>query len=213
MDGVSIPRGNPGRETGAYSLEEVQAMLKILPEPARTAVAVAAFTGLRRSELRGIRWQDFHGDELHVSCTVWNSHLSEPKTRASAAPVPVVTALCRILAEHRQRTVGDGFMFAARNGSSLNFENLTKRVIRPTLKDAKLEWKGWHAFRRGLATNLYRLGISDKVIQSILRHANVNTTLSFYVKSSSADSLAAMQRLEGELANDWQTQQSKILPN
>jgi hypothetical protein len=30
-----------------------------------------------------------------------------------------------------------------------------------------MEWHGWHAFRRGLATNLHRLGVSDKVIQQI----------------------------------------------
>jgi hypothetical protein len=38
------------------------------------------------------------------------------------------------------------------------------------------EWHGWHAARRGLGTNLYRLGIPEKTIQAILRHANVSTT-------------------------------------
>ena len=28
-------------------------------------------------------------------------------------------------------------------------------------------WHGWHAARRGLGTNLYRLGVPDKVIQTI----------------------------------------------
>ena len=32
---------------------------------------------------------------------------------------------------------------------------------------------------RGLGTNLYRLGVSDKVIQAILRHSNVNVTLGY----------------------------------
>jgi hypothetical protein len=39
-----------------------------------------------------------------------------------------------------------------------------------------------HAFRRGLARELHRLGVSDKVIQQILRHANVPTTINIYVK-------------------------------
>ena len=38
------------------------------------------------------------------------------------------------------------------------------------------EWHGWHAARRGLGTNLYRLGLPEKTIQAILRHANVSTT-------------------------------------
>jgi len=33
------------------------------------------------------------------------------------------------------------------------------------------EWRGWHAFRRGLATTLHALGENDQTIQNILRHA------------------------------------------
>ncbi|MGA8441910.1 MAG: hypothetical protein WB714_27060 [Candidatus Sulfotelmatobacter sp.] len=46
------------------------------------------------------------------------------------------------------------------------------------------------------ATNLHRLGISDKVIQQILRHANVTTTMNIYVKTVSSDATAAMKILE-----------------
>jgi len=42
----------------AYTLEEVADMLDKLPEPARTVCAVAAFTGLARSELKGLQWED-----------------------------------------------------------------------------------------------------------------------------------------------------------
>ena len=41
-------------------------------------------------------------------------------------------------------------------------------------------WQGWHAFRRGLATNLHRLGVAGKEIQSILRHVNLSTTMNIY---------------------------------
>jgi hypothetical protein len=37
--------------------------------------------------------------------------------------------------------------------------------------DKSLAWRGWHAFRRGLATNVYLLGVRDKTIQAILRHS------------------------------------------
>jgi integrase len=44
------------------------------------------------------------------------------------------------------------------------------------------EWHGWPAFRRELGSNLYALGVPDKIFQRILRHANVSTTLAYYVK-------------------------------
>src|SRR5712692_6957139 len=78
-----IPRGKAAGETHAYSLDEIQAMLRILDEPARTAVLVAALTGLRHSEIRGLRWTDFSGDELLVQRAVWNSHVTETKTLTS----------------------------------------------------------------------------------------------------------------------------------
>jgi integrase len=62
------------------------------------------------------------------------------------------------------------------------------------------KWHGWHAARRGLGSNLYRLGVPDKVIQAILRHSNVNVTPEYYVKSASADVIAAMGKFEEELA-------------
>jgi hypothetical protein len=61
-------------------------------------------------------------------------------------------------------------------------------------------WRGWHAARRGLGTNLYCLGVPDKVIQAILRHSNVNVTLGYYVKPQTTDVVAAMGRFEEEIA-------------
>lgn len=57
---------------------------------------------------------------------------------------------------------------------------------------------------RGLATNLHRLGVSDKVIQQILRHANVTTTMNIYVKTVSADAANAMKNLETMCATSVQ---------
>jgi integrase len=81
----------------------------------------------------------------------------------------------------------------------LNLNNLLNRFILPALRKAGIQWHGWHAFRRGLATNLYRLGVPDKTIQAILRHSNLATTMNIYVKSVSADSTAAMRLLEAAL--------------
>src|SRR5258708_29304228 len=46
----------PDFDGRAYSLEEIALMLSVLPEPSRTVVATAAFTGLRAGEIRGLTW-------------------------------------------------------------------------------------------------------------------------------------------------------------
>ena len=195
---VSIPQGEEGEETYAYSLEEVTQMLTVLPEPAATAIATAAFTGMRRGELRGLLWENYSGTEIWVTQSVWESIVTEPKTRKSKAPIPVIAQLAQKLVAHRF-TLGNptsGYVFPSNKGTPLNFANLANRVIKPALVKAGLKWHGWHSFRRGLATNLHRLGIAEKTIQAILRHADLSTTMNSYVKTVSADTVAAMHSLE-----------------
>jgi len=89
-----------------------------------------------------------------------------------------------------------GYIFRNLWGNTLNLDALVTEVIQPTLEAEKIPWYGWHAFRRGLATNLHRLGVSDKVIQQILRHANVTTTINIYVKMVTQDAEEAMKKGE-----------------
>ena len=62
------------------------------------------------------------------------------------------------------------------------------------------QWRGWHAFRRGLATNLHALGIDDLTIQRILRHSNVLITQKCYIKTRDAQVTEAMEQLSVEVA-------------
>jgi integrase len=64
---------------------------------------------------------------------------------------------------------------------------------------SKIEWHGWHAFRRGLATNLHALGVDDRTIQAILRHSNIGLTQGIYIKSLSADQVTAMDAIGEKL--------------
>jgi len=58
-----------------------------------------------------------------------------------------------------------------------------------------MDWHGWHAFRRGLATNLHSLGIDGKTIQAILRHSTLALTMNIYVKSVSESQTNALDSL------------------
>jgi integrase len=215
---------NPGaaepQETYAYTLEEVQIILSLLPEPAATAFAVAALMGLRHGEIQGLLWENYHDGEMHISRSIWNGHVTAPKTRKGCAPVPVIRQLAERLEMHRLRCGNPqtGPIFANSLGKPLCMNNVLKRAILPALdrceccrkakaehskadhpfkRDARYpEWHGWHAARRGLGSNLYRLGVPEIVIQRVLRHANVSTTNTYYIKSAAGDVRNAMATLE-----------------
>ena len=200
-------------------------MLAVLPEPAATCFAVASFAGLREGELSGLEWPDYRNGALNVARAIWNGQIVKPKTKQSEAPVPVIKQLADRLEMHRLRcgNPSKGPIFANSVHGPLSMDNVRTRAILPALNRCVLcrlpkgkkharedhayernpalpKWHGWHAARRGLGSNLYRLGVPDKVIQAILRHSNVNVTLTYYVKSTSSDVLAAMGRFEQELS-------------
>ena len=84
--------------------------------------------------------------------------------------------------------------------------------ISPTMscKVNGLKWKGWHAYRRGPATNLHELGVPDKVIQAILRHEDVSTTQRSYIKTVPRVVTDAMKQLEGKISRAADVQQVSV---
>jgi integrase len=226
-DSAVNPKAAEPQETYAYSLEEIQMILSLLPEPAATAFAVAAFMGLRHGEIQGLLWENYRDGEMYVSRSIWNGQVSDPKTRKGRAPVPVIRQLANRLEIHRLRYGSPlvGPIFANAVGKPLALSSVVNRVILPALNrceacgkaesDHKADhlykrdnlipaWHGWHAARRGLGSNLYRLGVPDMVIQRILRHANVSTTATYYIKTAAHDVRDAMTKLENQIAESVQ---------
>jgi integrase len=199
------PKGKEGR---AYSLEDIVVMLGVLPELPATVVATAAFTGLRLGELQGLTWADYSppakGEDLgllHVKRSIWRGLIGEPKTEESKAAVPVVPQLVERLATFR-KSVGHpdrGPIFANCAGNSMDLNSLYYRQMRDVLKRSRITWLGWHGFRRGLASNLNRLGIDDSVIQAVMRHTDVSVTQRCYIKTARPDAMAAMRQFSVSL--------------
>ncbi|MGB9255895.1 MAG: tyrosine-type recombinase/integrase [Candidatus Korobacteraceae bacterium] len=222
-DTAISPKATEPQETYAYNLDEIQAMLRLLPETAGAAFAVASFAGLRRSELQGLLWENYQDGFIRVTQAVWEGRVTEPKTRRSKGAVPVIKPLAQRLEMYRLRRGNPqkGPMFRNLAGKPMNLNNLLHREILPALNRCKHclkkadnhmkadhdfehdesvpRWHGWHAARRGLGSNLYALGVSEKVIQDILRHANVSTTNTYYIKTVSSQVTDAMETLERAL--------------
>lgn len=195
-----VPKGLPKGETPAATLEEIQKFLTLLPEPAKTAVLVAAMTGLRLGEVKGLQWSDIVGDVIYVKRSVYSGHVTEVKTQSSRAPVPLLPIVKKALEAHRQQSTGNTFIFVGpKSGRPLRLENVVRRDIKPALEKAGIKWLGWHSFRRGVGTNLHALGADDLTISHILRHGNVTVTQSFYEKPVHAGSHKAMKKLEKAL--------------
>jgi len=198
-----LPKTPPPEDTYAYSNAEEQNMLKAVKSTkGRLAIAIASWTGVDKGELEALRWEDFRGADLFIERKIWQGIEKEPKTETRKAPIPVIPRLQKMIGSYRRRigSPSEGWVFTASRGEKpLRMDNLSKREIKPDLQKAKLEWHGWHAFRRGLATNLSELDVADNVIQRILRHGDVATTQKHYRKTLPKSARKAMQKLDRAL--------------
>ena len=77
-----------------------------------------------------------------------------------------------------------------------------RKVLRRDAKRAGVDERdgrgrliGWHAFRRGVATELARIGVNPKYAQRILRHRDIRTTLNHYTNADDGKILEAGKAL------------------
>ena len=80
-------------------VEEVKSLLGALDLRERTMVLLDVVTGLRASELFGLKWIDvnFNNNEISVTRSIVNQVIGSCKTEASQKPVPLDPLLAKTL--------------------------------------------------------------------------------------------------------------------
>lgn len=149
----------------------------------------AALSGLRRSELLALRWQDidFEQSSIRVFEGYTASQTGKPKSRKSRT-VPMVAKVADRLAELKQRGHHTGktqLVFVSRNGGNVDASALRRRY-HATLEAAKLRRLRFHDLRHtfgSLAINT----ASIIQVQAWMGHADVNTTMRYLHHKSRAD--------------------------
>lgn len=188
--------------------EEVNVLLTLLPDYARTMVVVAAVTGLRRGELVGLRWEDvdFEKGRIQVRRSLVDQIAGEPKTETSKRPVPLEPALASALSSWRQKTPytkpGDWVFASPYDLGAKPYwpSTVLQKVIQPAAREAGiLKRVGWHTFRRTTATWLLANGETIKTAQELMRHASPAMTLGVYAQAIDDDKRVAQGRISSML--------------
>jgi integrase len=102
----------------------------------RPVLVVAAFAGLRASELRGLRWQDvdLKAGQLHVRqrADAWNV-IGSPKSRAGTRTIPIGPFVVNVLKEWRLACPkgAAGLVFPNTQGGVENHSNILSRGYWP----------------------------------------------------------------------------------
>ena len=175
-------------------------------------------TGLRRSELLALKWNEVALDQA----TIYVSHsldrlndgsivIKEPKSACGRRPVDLPISLVKLLRKHKAnqeierlmlsgKPGGDDFVFSNADGTPLNPQTVTHAFAK-TIKRAGMSSIRLHDLRHIHATMLLKAGVHPKVVQERLGHSSITTTLDIYSHTVPGLQKAAAQHLDTLLSD------------
>jgi len=162
---------------------QVEQIFSLALEPWRTFFILLTLTGMRAGEALGLQWGDidFEHSCIHIRRSAWQGKAQSTKSRGSAAPITLPTALAAVLRNYRSewKANPEGYLFVTRNGRPPSSNKVVEYQLWPILDALGIQRCGLHAFRHSVASFIVDAGYSPAVAQQQLRHSGVRTTLGY----------------------------------
>lgn len=181
---------------------------------------VALATGMRLGELLGLKWQaiDFGNNTIEVTNTVQKTYIFDdsmnkkiktieqtPKTENGTRSIPLPISLIPRLRAHRKTQLENKLKYGqSYNISDYVFTDELGRIIdnkkpnrnlQAILKKLGIEPIKFHGLRKTYATRLFENGVPPKTVQTLLGHADIQTTLNIYTEVMDTEKQKAVDTL------------------
>jgi len=199
--------------------DQFAALVELIAEPYATMVYVAVYTGLRVSELIGLRWGDIHDHSITIDERFCRGDWGEPKSDASNTTIPVNGKVIERINQLRTLTVevkagrairryrvvksqgSDDLVFqSVKGGRPMRDNNILVRHMKPAARMIGIPWVNWQVLRRSYATWLRMVGTDPRDRQSLMRHSRFTTTAEVYEQDLPESQMRAVEKL-GNLVN------------
>jgi integrase len=187
-DRVTPPRV-PKREMVFLSWQEVIALAEAMHERYRPLIYLAVDSGMRWSELVGLRRSklDVHRRKVRVTEQLIRLESKEwlrkePKTPASVRSITISPVTARVLADHLERLAPlgrDDLVFTNKVGNPLISQSFWNHYFAPALRRAGVSCR-FHDLRHTSVALAIAEGAHPKAIQTRMGHSSINVTLDRY---------------------------------
>jgi integrase len=196
----------------------------------RPIIILLLYTGMRIGECLGLRWSDvdFTNHLLHIEHSIIiEAQFDEdirvvgrklvvgpPKTETSRRTIPINQTVidtllawrCHITATQiycKAVAQGNGdYIFVTQHGAIRSYQGLRRQFGRFLCDHGLAHYKiTFHRFRHTFATVMMELGVNPKIVQELLGHADIQTTLGTYTFASIAEMAKATDSLRNTLDN------------
>ena len=187
-----------------YSVEEMEKLFEAAQgHKLELIIQLAAFYGLRRAEVMGLRWEaiDFEAKTLTIRHIVTSTRIDgkkilveadRAKTKSSLRTLPLVDPIAERLKavkeqqEYNQKICGNcynqeylGYVFVDAMGNLIQPDSVTTGFPQ-LLKENGLRRIRFHDLRHSCASLLLKEGVPMKQIQEWLGHSDISTTANIY---------------------------------
>jgi integrase len=215
-EAVQLPPSRRGarRHKPFIRPEQFAALAELIQEPYATMVYVAVYTGLRVSEVIGLRWSDIHEQSITIDERYCRGDWAAPKSDASNTTIPVNRKVIERIQRLRTLTVEvkagrairryqavksdgpDDLVFqSVKSGEPMRDNNILTRHIKPAARKLGIGWVNWLVLRRSYATWLRMVGTDPRDRQSLMRHSRFTTTAEIYEQDLPESQLRAVEKL------------------
>jgi len=212
-------------EASILTKEEVNVLLEqAKKEPLYPIVITCLFTGMRKGEIMALKWEnvDFKNKVIHIKgslCRVEKEadengvrrtvyEVMEPKTKKSIRSIPMLEQTYEALNIQKQRQEEDkklyaeiyrdqDFVFAKFDGSYISQRGFMNQY-HAFLKKYDVRDIRFHDLRHTFASLLIESGTSAKVVQELLGHTTITTTMDIYTHISEHVKVEALQKIAME---------------
>jgi integrase len=186
-----LPENDSYENLFPFSLDEQHKIIQALPDHWKPYFDTAFKIGLRQGEQIALRLEDidWERDLLHVRRAITRDEngkimIGKTKNRYSRRTIRLLPVMRSALEEQKMiyDNIQGNFFFSSPTGAMVDTSHLRKRVWKPALKKAGLDYREMKQTRHSFATNALSCGENPLWIARVLGHRDADMVIRVYGK-------------------------------